>query len=62
MNTDNKNLHEALDYITKALVSIKQAIIDFEKQKDFERVHELEILKGNLEMSQKIIQYGLFHN
>jgi len=43
-------------------MNINKAIIDFEKQKDFERVNELETVKTSLEMSQKIILYGLFHN
>jgi len=55
-------LHEILDYISKSLVNINKAIVDFKKQKDFERVNELDIVKANLEMSQKIILYGLFHN
>jgi hypothetical protein len=55
-------LHVVLDHISKSLANIKKAIGDFEKQKDFERINELEIAKASLEMSQKIIRYGLFHN
>jgi len=59
---ESQNLHEALDHVTKALVNINKAIFEFKEQEDSERVNELEILKASLEMSQKVILYGLFHN
>ncbi|MFE7084338.1 hypothetical protein [Priestia megaterium] len=62
MHPDNGNLHEVLGYVNKALININKAIDDFEIQKDFERVYELKTVKANLEISKKIIKYGLFHN
>lgn len=62
IHPDNENLLEVLDYVNKALININKAIDDFEKQKDFERVYELKTVKVNLEISKKVIIYGLFHN
>jgi hypothetical protein len=62
MHPDNENLHEVLGYVDKALININKAIDDFDIQKDFERIYELKTVKANLEISKKIIIYGLFHN
>jgi len=62
IHPDNENLLEVLGCVNKALININKAIDDFEKQKDFERVYELKTVKVNLEISKKVIIYGLFHN
>jgi hypothetical protein len=62
IHPDNENLLEVLGNVNKALININKAIDDFEKQKDFERVYELKTVKVNLEISKKVIIYGLFHN
>jgi hypothetical protein len=62
IHPDNENLLEVLGYVNKALININKAIDDFEKQTDFERVYELKTVKVNLEISKKVIMYGLFHN
>jgi len=62
IHPDNENLLEVLGNVNKALININKAIDDFEKQKDFERVYELKTVKVNLEISKKVIMYGLFHN
>jgi hypothetical protein len=62
IHPDNENLLEVLGSVNKALININKAIDDFEKQKDFERVYELKTVKVNLEISKKVIIYGLFHN
>jgi hypothetical protein len=62
IHPDNENLLEVLGNVNKALININKAIDDFEEQKDFERVYELKTVKVNLEISKKVIIYGLFHN
>jgi len=62
IHPDNENLLEVLGNVNKALININKAIDDFEEQKDFERVYELKTVKVNLEISKKVIMYGLFHN
>jgi hypothetical protein len=62
IHPDNENLLEVLGNVNKALININKAIDGFEKQKDFERVYELKTVKVNLEISKKVIIYGLFHN
>jgi hypothetical protein len=62
IHPDNENLLEVLGNVNKALININKAIDDFEKQTDFERVYELKTVKVNLEISKKVIMYGLFHN
>jgi hypothetical protein len=48
-----------LNDITKAIVNINKAIIHFEDRKDFEKVNELKLASSTLQMTQKIILYGL---
>ena len=62
IHPDNENLLEVLGNVNKALININKAIDDFEKQTDFEGVYELKTVKVNLEISKKVIIYGLFHN
>ncbi|MCM3197178.1 hypothetical protein [Priestia megaterium] len=62
MHPKSQNSSEALNYINKALEHIDKAIRDLEEKGDIETINEFESVRALLEMSQKIIMYGLFHN
>jgi hypothetical protein len=53
---ENEDLRKVMDHITKAIIYINQAI---NNQEDLTRIYELQLTRKNLEMSQKIILFGL---
>lgn len=55
-NYEDKELRKAIEDISSALININFAI---QNEHDKTRIYELQLAEANLQMSQKLILYGL---